>query len=134
MIREGIVALLQMQGDLEVVGEAGDGDSALAVYRKQRPDVALVDLRMPGRDGVAVIRALRSEFPGCHLLVLTTYDSEGDVSRALEAGARGYLLKGASRAALTDAIRTVHAGKRYIPADLVDRLLPRPAEESLSER
>lgn len=134
MIREGIVALLEMQDDMQVVGEAGDGETAVAVYREQQPDVALVDLRMPRKDGVAVIRALRSEFPGCRLLVLTTYDSEDDVSRALQAGARGYLLKGASRADLTDAIRAVHAGQRYVPAELADRALPRPPEEMLSER
>jgi two-component system NarL family response regulator len=134
MIREGIVALLEMQNDLEVVGEAGDGETAVAVYREQRPDVALVDLRMPGKDGVAVIRALRSEFRGCRLLVLTTYDSEDDVSRALQAGARGYLLKGASGADLTNAIRAVHAGQRYVPAELADRALLRPPDERLSER
>jgi two-component system, NarL family, response regulator len=134
MVREGIVALLGMHDDLEVVGEAGDGTSAIELYRRLQPDVALVDLRMPGKDGVAVIRELRNEFRNCRLLVLTTYDSEDDVSRALQAGARGYVLKGASRAALTDAIRAVHAGRRYIPPDLADRVLPRPADEELSER
>jgi two-component system, NarL family, response regulator len=134
MVREGIVALLEMQSDFEVVGEAGDGETAVTLYRKERPDVALVDLRMPAGDGVAVIEALRDEFPGGHFLVLTTYDSEDNVSRALQAGAHGYLLKGASRAALADAIRAVHAGQRYIPPDLADRVLPRPQEETLSER
>lgn len=134
MIREGLVALLEMQDDLEVVGEAGDGESALEIYRQQRPDVALVDLRMPRKDGVAVIRALRSEFPRCRLLVLTTYDGEEDVARALQAGARGYLLKEADRTALTDAIRAVHAGQRYIPPELAVRALSRPADETLSDR
>jgi two-component system NarL family response regulator len=134
MIREGIVALLRMHDDLEVVGEAGDGAAAIELYRRLQPDVALVDLRMPGKDGVAVIRELRGEFRNCRLLVLTTYDSEDDVSRALQAGARGYVLKGASRTALTDAIRAVHAGRRYIPPDLADRVLPRPADEELSDR
>lgn len=134
MVREGIVALLQMHEDFEVVGQAGDGESALESYRQQRPDVALVDLRMPKKDGVAVIRALRGEFPASRLLVLTTYDGEDEVSRALQAGARGYLLKGASRTALTEAIRCVHAGRRYIPPDLADRILPRPDDEALSGR
>lgn len=134
MIREGIVALLEMQDDLEVVGQAGDGESALELYRRVRPDVALVDLRMPRLDGVALIRTLRGEHPGCRLLVLTTYDGEDDISRALHAGARGYLVKGASRAALLDAIRTVHAGHRYIPPELAARVVPRPVEEALSER
>jgi two-component system, NarL family, response regulator len=134
MIREGIVALLQMQGGFEVVGEAGDGESAIALYRQQRPDVALVDLRMPRKDGVVVIQTLRQEFPASRLLVLTTYDSEDNVARALQAGASGYLLKGASRATLADAIRRVNGGQRYIPPDLADRVLPRPADEALSER
>jgi two-component system NarL family response regulator len=134
MIREGIVALLQMQGEFEVVGDAGDGDSAITLYRQHRPDVALVDLRMPRRDGVAVIQTLRQEFPGGRFLVLTTYDSEDNVARALQAGANGYLLKGASRTTLAEAIRRVHAGHRYIPPDLADRVLPRPADEALSER
>jgi two-component system, NarL family, response regulator len=134
MVREGIVALLTMQGDFEVVGEAGDGDAAIALYRQHLPDVALVDLRMPGRDGVSVIATLHREFPRGRFLVLTTYDSEDDVSRALQAGARGYLLKGASRATLADAIRSVHAGHRYVPPDIADRLLPRPHEEALTDR
>jgi DNA-binding NarL/FixJ family response regulator len=134
MVREGIVALLQMQEDFEIVGQAGDGVSAIDFYRAHRPDVALVDLRMPGKDGVAVIAAVRQEFPAARFLVLTTYDGEDDISRALHAGARGYLLKGASRAALAEAIRAVHAGQRYVPRDLADRLLPRPSDEELTDR
>jgi two-component system NarL family response regulator len=134
MVREGIVALLQMQEDFEIVGQAGDGVSAIEFYRTHRPDVALVDLRMPGKDGVAVIAAVRQEFPAARFLVLTTYDGEDDISRALHAGARGYLLKGASRTALAEAIRAVHAGQRYVAPDLADRLLPRPSDEELTDR
>jgi DNA-binding NarL/FixJ family response regulator len=134
MVREGIVALLEMHADLEVVGQAGDGAGAIALWKQVRPDVALVDLRMPGKDGVAVIAAIRQEQPAARFLVLTTYDSEDDVSRALQAGARGYLLKGATRATLVDAIRAVHAGHRYVPPDLADRVLPRPSDEALTER
>ena len=134
MVREGIVALLEMQADVEVVGQAGDGVEAISFWRTHRPDVALVDLRMPGKDGVAVITAIRQEFPGARFLVLTTYDGEDDISRALHAGARGYLLKGASRGALADAIRAVHAGQRYVAPDLADRVLPRPSDEELTER
>jgi DNA-binding NarL/FixJ family response regulator len=134
MVREGIVALLEMHADLEVVGQAGDGDASIALWKEVRPDVALVDLRMPGKDGVAVIAAIRQEQPAARFLVLTTYDSEDDVSRALQSGARGYLLKGATRATLVDAIRSVHAGHRYVPPDLADRVLPRPSDESLTER
>ena len=134
MVREGIVALLQMQKEFEVVGEAGDGEAAIQLYRRQRPDVALVDLRLPKKDGVGVIERLRSEFPAGRFLVLTTYDSEDNVMRAMQAGAHGYLLKGASRTTLTDAILRVHAGFRYIPPDIADRVLPRPPHEALSER
>jgi len=134
MVREGIVALLEMHADLEVVGQAGDGEAAIALWKTLRPDVALIDLRMPVKDGVTVIAAVRQEQPAARFLVLTTYDSEDDVSRALQAGARGYLLKGATRATLVDAIRAVHAGHRYVPPDLADRVLPRPSQEALTDR
>jgi two-component system NarL family response regulator len=134
MVRQGIVALLAMQGDLEVVAEAGDGESALEIFRQHRPDVTLVDLRLPKRNGVEVIRTLRDESPRSRFLVLTTYDGEDDISQALQAGASGYLLKGASRTELTEAIRAVHAGRRYIPPELAERVLPRPAGDSLTDR
>jgi len=134
MVRQGLVALLAMQDDLEVVAEAGDGESALAIFHQHRPDVTLVDLRLPRRDGVEVIRALRAESSRSRFLVLTTYDGENDVSHALQAGASGYLLKGASAAALTDAIRTIHAGRRYVPIELAERVLPRPTADSLTDR
>jgi two-component system NarL family response regulator len=134
MVRQGLVALLAMQDDLEVVAEAGDGESALAIFHQRRPDVTLVDLRLPGRDGVDVIRALRAESPRSRFLVLTTYDGENDVSHALQAGASGYLLKGASATALTDAIRTIHAGRRYVPIELAERVLPRPTADTLTDR
>jgi two-component system NarL family response regulator len=134
MVRQGLVALLAMQDDLEVVADVGDGESALAVFRQHRPDVTLVDLRLPKKDGVEVIRTLRAESPRSRLLVLTTYDGENDVSLALQAGASGYLLKGASATELTDAIRAVHGGRRYVPAELAERLLPRPAADSLTDR
>ncbi len=134
MVRQGIVALLRMQRDLEVVAEAGDGESALAIFRAHRPDVTLVDLRLPRRGGVALIRTLRQEAPRSRFLVLTTYDGEDEISQALQAGASGYLLKGASRIELTEAIRALHAGRRYVPPELAERALPRPAGESLTER
>lgn len=134
MVRQGIVALLAMQSDFEVVAEAGDGDSALPLFRQHRPDVTLVDLRLPGRDGVEVIRALRAENSRGRFLVLTTYDGEDDISRALQAGAAGYLLKGASRTELADAIRAINAGHRHVPSELAARVLPRPADEALTDR
>jgi DNA-binding NarL/FixJ family response regulator len=134
MVRQGLVALMGMQDDLEVVAEAGDGESALAIYRQHWPDVTLVDLRLPRRDGVEVIRTLRAESGRGRFLVLTTYDGENDVSHALQAGASGYLLKGASATELTNAIRTIAAGRRYVPVELVERFLPGPAAETLTDR
>jgi DNA-binding NarL/FixJ family response regulator len=134
IVREGLVALLETQDDFQVVGEAGDGEAAIALYRRAPPDVTLIDLRMPRLDGVEVIRTLRREHPDSRFLVLTTYDSEDDISRALQAGASGYLLKGANRSTLRDAIRLVHAGRRYIPPEIAERVLPGPAAEELTER
>jgi DNA-binding NarL/FixJ family response regulator len=134
IVREGLVALLESQDDFLVVGEAGDGEAAIAQFRRAPPDVTLIDLRMPRLDGVEVIRTLRREHPDSRFLVLTTYDSEDDVSRALQAGASGYLLKGTNRSTLRDAIRLVHAGRRYIPPEIAERVLPGPAAEELTER
>lgn len=134
IVREGVVSLLEANDDFQVIAEAGDGQSALELFRKQPPDVTLVDLRMPKLDGVEVIRTLRREFPGSRFLVLTTYDTEDDITRALQAGASGYLLKGANRATLRDAIRLVHAGRRYIPAEIADRLIPGVAAVELTDR
>jgi two-component system NarL family response regulator len=134
IVREGIVALLQGHDDFQVIAEAGDGVTAVALFRKQPPDVTLMDLRMPKMDGVEVIKTLRREFPDSRFLVLTTYDSEDDISRALQAGASGYLLKGTNRSTLRDALRLIHAGRRYIPPEIADRVLPGPAAEELTDR
>jgi DNA-binding NarL/FixJ family response regulator len=134
IVREGIVALLEADPDFKVVAEAGDGVAAIALFRQHAPDVTLIDLRIPKMDGVATIRLLRREAPGARFLVLTTHDTEDDISRALQAGASGYLLKGIGRATLRDAIRIIHAGRRFIPADIADRVLPGSAAEELTDR
>jgi two-component system NarL family response regulator len=134
IVREGLVALLAAHDDFQVIAEAGDGETAIARFREQPPDVTLIDLRMPKVDGVEVIRRLRRDFPDSRFLVLTTYDTEDDVSRALQAGANGYLLKGTNRTTLRDAIRLLHAGRRFIPPEIADRVLPGPAAEELTER
>jgi DNA-binding NarL/FixJ family response regulator len=134
IVREGLVALLQAHEDFQVVAEAGDGEAALVLFRQHAPDVTLIDLRMPRKDGVEVIRTLRAEVPGSRFLVLTTYDSEDDISRALKAGASGYLLKGTNRTTMRDAIRLVHNGRRFIPPEIAERVLPGPAAEELTER
>lgn len=134
IVREGLVALLEAHDDFQVIAQAGDGAAAVAAFRREPPDVTLIDLRMPHMDGVEVIRLVRREFPDSRFLVLTTYDSEGDITRALQAGASGYLLKGTDRATLRDAIRLVHAGRRFIPPEIADRVLPGAAAEELTER
>jgi two-component system, NarL family, response regulator len=134
IVREGLVSLLEAHEDFRVIGQAGDGEAALALFRRDPPDVTLMDLRMPKLDGAEVIKVLRREYPGSRFLVLTTYDTEDDVTRALQAGASGYLLKGTNRATLRDAIRLVHAGRRFIPPEIADRVLPGAATEELTDR
>lgn len=134
IVREGVVSLLEAHEDFEVIAEAGDGQRAIELFRQSPPDVTLMDLRMPKLDGVEVIRTLRREFPDSRFLVLTTYDTEDDVTRALHAGASGYLLKGTNRATLRDAIRLIHAGRRYIPSEIADRVIPGAAAVELTDR
>jgi two-component system NarL family response regulator len=134
IVREGIVALLEADDDFAVVAEAGDGVTGVALFREHTPDVTLIDLRMPRMDGVETIRLLRREFPRSRFLVLTTHDTEDDITRALHAGASGYLLKDVGRATLRDAIRIIHAGRRFIPPEIADRALPGSVLEELTDR
>jgi len=117
-----------------VVAEGSDGSEALGLYRKHRPDVTLMDLRLPGMGGVDAIKALRAAFTEARVIVLTTFDGDEDIYRALQAGARGYLLKGMKLEDLTAAIRTVHAGKTCIPEAVAGRLAERLAGPALTER
>ena len=108
IVRDGLVAILhEGEPDLEVVGEAGDGNEAVVAWRKLRPTVTIMDLQLPGQTGVEAIKAIRREDPEARVLVLTTFDGDADIQRALEAGARGYLLKNVRRAALIEAVRAV---------------------------
>jgi two-component system NarL family response regulator len=134
IVREGLVSLLQADPDFEVVAEAGDGSAAIALFRQHAPDVTLIDLRMPKLDGAETIRLLRRTAPDSRFLVLTTYNNEDDISRALQAGASGYLFKGVDRATLRDAIRIVHAGRRCIPPEIAERVLPGGAVQELTDR
>jgi len=117
-----------------VAGEAENGEQAVRLFRQVQPDVTLIDLRMPGMGGVATIEALRAEFPRARMIVLSTFDTDEDIYRALRAGAQGYLLKEASLDELVDAIRTVHAGQRRIPSPIAARLAERMASPDLSPR
>jgi DNA-binding NarL/FixJ family response regulator len=137
VVRDGLRGMVAGQPDLEVVGEAATGTEALALAPRVRPDVALVDLRMPGLDGVATIRALRERHPEVRVLVLTTFDTESDVVSAIEAGATGYLLKDAPRAELFRAIRAAARGEAVLAPAVATRLvgqLREPAAPALTAR
>jgi DNA-binding NarL/FixJ family response regulator len=137
VVRDGLRGMVAGQPDLEVVGEAATGTEALALVPRVRPDVALVDLRMPGLDGVATIRALRERHPEVRVLVLTTFDTESDVVSAIEAGATGYLLKDAPRAELFRAIRAAARGEAVLAPAVATRLvgqLREPAAPALTAR
>jgi DNA-binding NarL/FixJ family response regulator len=134
IVRKGLVALIATLPDMKVVAEAVDGVQAIELYRKHRPDVTLMDLRLPNKNGVDAIAAIRQESPGARIIVLTTFDGDEDIYRALQAGAKGYLLKGMSADELTDAIRSVHAGKSRIPAVVAERLAERMGGPSLTGR
>ncbi len=134
LVLQGIVALLSMYKEFEVVGEATDVATAIALYHQLSPDVTLVDLRLGPHSGVDVIREVRATQIRARFLVLTTFDGEVDVARALQAGAQGYLLKGVTRAVLSEAIKAVHAGGRYVPREIAERVLPQPPGSEVTER
>ena len=134
VVREGFAAMIETEPDMVVVGQARSGEEALELFQRVRPDVTLMDLRMPGMGGVEAIRALRREFPNSRLIVLTTYDGDEDIYRAIEAGAQAYLLKDMLCGEILGAIRAVHAGQRRIPAAVGTRLVERMTGPNLSER
>ena len=134
VVRTGLAAVIAQQADLELVAEAEDGARAVALCREHRPDVVLMDLRMPVMDGVAAISAIRSEFPAAGILALTTYEGDGDIRRALEAGARGYLLKDMLLTEVIPAVRAVHRGERVIPPAVAVRLAEYPPGRDLTPR
>jgi DNA-binding NarL/FixJ family response regulator len=122
LFRKGIAAILSREADMQLVGEAGNGHEAVELFRQFRPDVTLMDLRMPVMDGIEATRAIREEFPEAKIIALTSYDGDQDIYRALEAGVRGYMLKEMVHADVLQAIRTVRAGKRLMPAEVAERL------------
>jgi DNA-binding NarL/FixJ family response regulator len=134
VVRAGLAAVLVQQADLELVAEAENGEQAVALYREHQPDVCLMDLRMPLMDGVEAIRTITSEFPDACILALTTYEGDADIRRALEAGARGYLLKDMLLTDVIRAIRSVHRGERVIPNAVAVRLAEFPERSDLTER
>lgn len=134
LLREGIATLIASQGDMRVVGDAASGRDAIIKFREHRPDVTLMDLRLPDMSGIDVLIAIRSEFADARIVMLTTFDGDVEIRRGLEAGARGYLLKSIAPQNLLEGIRSVHAGYRYIPAQISSSLTEHMGEESLTTR
>ena len=122
LIRKGVASILANEPDMQLVAEAADGREAVKVFRECHPDVTLMDLRMPELDGIAATRVIRDEFPTARIIALTSFEGDQDIYRALDAGARGYLLKEAIHTEVLRAIRTVHAGKRLLPPEVAQRL------------
>ena len=134
VVREGLVSLVKRKSDMTVVAEASNGREAVDLWKEHHPDVALLDLRMPELDGVGAIKEIREVDPNAHILVLTTFDGDEDIYRAIKAGAKGYLLKDTAREALMDSIRRVHSGETCIPPTLAAKLADRVSGEALSAR
>ena len=134
VVRQGFVALINTVSDMTVVAEGTNGHQALELYRLHRPDVTLMDLRMPQLGGVEAIAAMRKDFPDARVIVLTTFDGDEDIYRSLQAGAQGYLLKDVFFNELEDAIRKVHGGSRWIPAHVAERLAERMGSSDLTGR
>lgn len=134
VVRQGFVSLINTVADMEVIAEGTNGQQAIELYRQHKPDIMLIDLRMPVLSGVEAIAAIRREFPTARMIVLTTYDGDEDIYRSLQAGAQGYLLKDVFFEELEGAIRKVHAGSRRIPAAVAERLAERMSGSELTSR
>jgi DNA-binding NarL/FixJ family response regulator len=134
LIRDGLAAVLRVEGGLQVVAEAANGEEAIEAYARLHPDIVLMDLRMPVMDGLTATRAILADDPNARIIVLTTYDGDEDIHRALAAGARGYLLKDMMRTDLLGVIRAVHRGQRGIPAPIAARLAEHTPRIGLTPR
>lgn len=134
VVRDGLAAMINQQPDMQVVAEAGDGDEAIAVYQEHRPDVMVLDLRMPKRDGVAVVQQVLLMDPKARMLIMTTYDGDEDIFRSLSQGAKGYLLKDAPRQEILSAIRSVSADQPYTSSQVAAKAIRRMALPSLTQR
>src|SRR5258707_15832941 len=133
-LRQAIQALAADERDMQFVAEASNGREAIEQFRKHRPDISLMDLEMPDVNGIDATIAIRNEFPAAHIIILTTYAGDVRISRALKAGARGYLLKSLLRKELLDTIRAVHSGQKRIPADLATQVADHVADDTLTPR
>ncbi len=133
-VRKGIAAVIECEPDLKVVGDTGDGLEAVALYRRLKPDVVLMDLRLPGMGGVEATMAIRKEFPNARIIILTTFDADEDIYRAIQSGAKSYLLKDGPDDELPAMIRAVHAGSEKLPARIAALLASRQQRADLTPR
>ncbi len=134
LLREGIAAIIDSQPDMTLVSQAASGAEAIQQYRKYKPDVTLMDLRLPDLSGIDAMIAIRAEFPEARIVMLTTFEGDVEIQRSLQAGARGYLLKSTPPNELIQAIRQVHAGKKRVPPDVAAQLAEHMTYESLTVR
>ena len=134
LLREGIASLVKRQADMELVAEASSGRQALEQFRKYRPDITLMDLQMPEMDGIEATRAIRGEFPEARIIVLTTHAGDVQISRALKAGARAYLLKAMLRKELLETIRAVQAGQKRVSPEVAAEIAEHSGDEALTPR
>ena len=134
LMREGIATMVRNQPDMTLVAEAASGADALARFREHRPDITLMDLRLPDRNGIDVLIAIRAEYPEARVIMLTTFEGDVEMQRALQAGARGYLLKSMPPSELIGGIRDVHAGRKRIPPAVAAQLAEHMSEEHLTAR
>ena len=134
LLREGIATIINNQPDMIMVAQAANSHDAVEQYRKHKPDVTLMDLRLPDRSGIETMIAIRAEFPDARMIMLTTFEGDVEIKNALEAGARGYMLKSMPPKELMEVIRQVHAGKKRIPPQLAAQLAEHMSDEALTER
>lgn len=134
LLREGIAALVNNQPDMVLVAEASNGAEAIRLFKQCQPDVTLMDLRLPDMSGIDIVIAIRSDFPEARIIMLTTFEGDVEIHRALQAGARGYLLKNIPPSELLDVIRQVHAGKKRIPPEIASQLAEHMSDQNLTER
>jgi len=134
LLRKGIAALVNAEPDMKLIAEASNGQEAVESFRLHRPDVTLMDIQMPGFNGIEAINRIQSEFPDARIIVLTTYTGDAQVVKALRAGARAYILKGHVHRELLETIRAVHAGQKRIPPDIAAELAEHAADDELTQR
>jgi len=134
VFRQGLVMILETEPDMVLVGQAANGVEAITEFRRCRPDITLMDLRLPGTNGTDILIAIRGEFPDARIIMLSSSDSDGEIQRALRSGASGYVLKSMPQDELLNVIRSVHAGRRHVPAEVAAVLAEHLGEENLTPR